>query len=187
MPDIPIKHCSICKQNFSISEFYKNKITKDGLEFRCKKCRHVYYQTHRDEEAARSKVWYQLHRDEVAARNRAWYQLHHDETTAYYKVYWQTTKGKAIKKNIRHKRRSLTKDGDVSSQQLAELLKATKRCYWCDQRFTKKITKHIDHYDPLSKSGKHTLSNLVVACPHCNQKKHADDPIEFAHSVGRLL
>jgi len=35
------KQCYDCKKMISITEFHKNKSTKDGLQNRCKKCRHI--------------------------------------------------------------------------------------------------------------------------------------------------
>lgn len=64
--------------------------------------------------------------------------------------------------------------------------KCTKVYYWCSCSLKNKTT-HIDHYEPLSRGGAHTISNLVVSCSNCNLRKRAKDPIEFAQSIGRLL
>ena len=62
----------------------------------------------------------------------------------------------------------------------------TKLCPQCNTNLkNKKI--HLDHYIPLSKGGEHTLSNLVISCPHCNLSKNAKDPYIFANSIGRLI
>lgn len=36
------KVCSNCKENVSISNFHKNKSSKDGLQNNCKRCQSVY-------------------------------------------------------------------------------------------------------------------------------------------------
>lgn len=100
--------------------------------------------------------------------------------------YRKTERGKAVQFSDRHRRRTAHRNGDVSSVELSEIIKNAKVCYWCRESLkNKKI--HIDHYIPLSKGGEHTLTNLVVSCSVCNQKKSAKDPIEFANSVGKLL
>jgi len=100
--------------------------------------------------------------------------------------YATTEKGKAVKNNTSNRRRSITKRGDVNTNDLLELKRNAKNCYWCNEPLEdKKI--NIDHYVPLSKGGKHTLSNLVVSCSKCNIEKSALDPIEFANSLGKLL
>lgn len=90
------------------------------------------------------------------------------------------------KKLQKHKRRTLTKNGDVTVQQLKELYSTAKNCYWCNTKLNKNNT-HLDHLMPLSKGGEHTLTNLVVSCPTCNLQKNAKDPIEFANKLGRLF
>jgi len=87
---------------------------------------------------------------------------------------------------MRQRRRSLTKQGDVTNIQLLELQQNAKVCYWC-KCLLKNVKVHIDHYVPLSKGGLHTLSNLVVSCSKCNLSKEAKLPNDFANSIGRLL
>lgn len=59
----------------------------------------------------------------------------------------------------------------------------TKLCRKCNT--TKTITEF--YKDRTSKDGLHTLSNLVVSCPHCNHTKSSKDPYIFANSLGRLI
>ena len=92
---------------------------------------------------------------------------------------------KAISLNARHKRRAAAVGGMTGPELAAWKRAAPKVCYWCGAKCAKAF--HIDHYVPLSKGGKHEASNLVVACPPCNAKKRAKDPLEFAASIGRLF
>lgn len=103
-----------------------------------------------------------------------------------HRKYMQTEKGKLIAKNMKHIRRTKYKDGDVTTQQLKDLYKNTKNCYWCNCKLEKTNT-NLDHYTPLSKGGLHTLSNLVLSCSICNKKKSSKDPLQFAHEVGKLF
>lgn len=74
----------------------------------------------------------------------------------------------------------------MGGRALAEWKRQQKKvCYWCAKACAKDFV--VDHYQPLSKGGKHEISNLVIACRPCNARKSAKDPIAFAHSVGRLL
>jgi len=113
-------------------------------------------------------------------------QVNREKLAECRKAYFQTQNGKAVRKNSKHKRRTITKQGDVTTQQLLELQSSAKVCYWCGVSLKGKKV-HIDHYVPLSKGGEHTLSNLVVSCASCNLSKHAKDPLVFAHSVGKLF
>lgn len=92
---------------------------------------------------------------------------------------------RAVKSSYKARRRSQEAIGD-SSRSIAEWVESVKKvCYWCSKKCADEY--HIDHYHPLSKGGEHRVSNLVIACPTCNLRKNAKDPLEFAASVGRLF
>jgi 5-methylcytosine-specific restriction endonuclease McrA len=63
---------------------------------------------------------------------------------------------------------------DVKAQHKAQ----NGRCFYCKKDLGKKY--HRDHIIPLSKGGHHCRSNLALACPPCNMRKHDKDPQEFA-------
>jgi 5-methylcytosine-specific restriction endonuclease McrA len=52
-------------------------------------------------------------------------------------------------------------------------------CYWCGRR-TRPKKRHLDHIIPIALGGVHSIGNLCVACPGCNQRKHAKMPEEFS-------
>ncbi|MNE43272.1 HNH endonuclease [compost metagenome] len=94
-------------------------------------------------------------------------------------------KRKAIAKAYKHRRRTIEKQGSSTADLMAWEAAVKKNCYWCGKKKLKKY--HVDHYQPLSKGGAHTVSNLVIACPRCNLTKSAKDPYLFAQSIGRLF
>lgn len=51
-------------------------------------------------------------------------------------------------------------------------------CYWCGNKVSGRVA-HADHIIPLSRGGPHALSNLVVACSSCNNRKLAKLPSEW--------
>lgn len=206
------KICTKCKQAKDFSEFHKDKKTKDGLFQHCKKCEKSYRQankekmaeyhkayrklnkdkiaeyrqTHKEYHVEYSKKYYQSHKDKIAELKKAYYQTHKEKKAEQGKAYRQTPMGKIVCKNSKHKYRAITKQGDVTTEQLLDLQQNAKVCYWCGCKLKgKKI--HIDHYVPISKGGQHTLSNLVITCNKCNLSKNAKDPEVFANSIGKLL
>lgn len=132
----------------------------------------IYYGRHQDRIRARSKRYHEKHRDRYVDQARAW-------------VKRNPEKRKAISMAHKAKRRAIEKDGDPTSVIFAWVQKAPKVCYWCAVKCKTKY--HVDHYKPLSRGGRHEVSNLVIACPTCNLRKNAKDPLEFAASVGRLF
>jgi 5-methylcytosine-specific restriction endonuclease McrA len=84
------------------------------------------------------------------------------------------------------RRRAITAEGDATTVIHKWITQQKKECYWCGVKCKQKF--HIDHYQPLSKEGRHEISNLVVSCPSCNLKKNAKDPFVFAQKeFGRLF
>jgi 5-methylcytosine-specific restriction endonuclease McrA len=111
------------------------------------------------------------------------------EHRAKYQRDWKLAdpeKYRALAASYRSKRRvSSSVEADPASLVAAWVKRTPKICYWCDKKCAKKY--HIDHYEPLAKGGRHQVGNLVIACPTCNLRKNAKDPLEFAASVGRLF
>ena len=148
--------------------------------------RKVYYQANREAIAKQTKTYQEANREKLVKHKKAYNQANAEKNAKQVKAYAQTPIGKASRTNARHKRRTITKQGDVTAQQLLELTANAKNCYWRNASLKNKKV-HIDHYIPLAREGNHTLSNLVVSCSKCNISKHAKDPIEFAQSIGKLF
>lgn len=84
-----------------------------------------------------------------------------------------------------HNRRALAlkAGGRFTRRDLERLAKRQRgKCYWCSESYGPQ--PHADHVWPLAKGGSNGPENVVLACPTCNQTKHAKTPLEFA---GRLL
>jgi 5-methylcytosine-specific restriction endonuclease McrA len=48
-------------------------------------------------------------------------------------------------------------------------------CHYCNSKFTNDNLKEIDHIVPVSSNGTHCMSNIVIACSHCNRSKNRMD------------
>lgn len=74
-------------------------------------------------------------------------------------------------------RKANVSDGDLTVEQAANVL-SSPRCFYC-KRFIKKKHRTIEHKVPLSRGGKHTASNVVMACGRCNSRKSSMTSEEF--------
>ncbi len=90
-----------------------------------------------------------------------------------------------IKQAYKHRRRCVEREGSSTADIEKWVISQRKVCYWCGVDCKKNY--HIDHYNPLSKGGRHEIENMVIACPPCNLRKSAKDPYEFAAESGRLF
>ena len=162
------------------------KIYRDNNKDKLILKRKIYRELNYEEIKIRKRNYYLNNRDLILSRDKERFNNNRDRYLQKKREYNKTDFAKASTKNAHMRRRSIIKTGDVSTKELNELTKSVNKCYWCNISLKNKI-KHIDHYIPLSKGGEHTLSNLVVSCPHCNLSKNAKDPYAFANSLGRLI
>lgn len=170
------KICSRCKLDKQASDFFFDKRATTGLHPQCRQCM-----------AERKR---ELRKVDPSAQRAKWRKDYQDNKDRYVRAaLTYRTKNKervsAWLRNNANIRRTRAREGLSGAEYVAWLTQQIKRCYWCGKRCAKAF--HVDHYKPLSRGGKHTADNLVIACPDCNWRKHARDPFEFAREVGRLL
>lgn len=139
------------------------------------------------EKKAYDKAYFEKHAERIRARTKAYHGKNQERYLASARAWAKANpeKRKVISRAYTHRRRAIEKEGDSTAALFAWEKAATKVCYWCGCKCQKRY--HVDHYYPLSKGGKHAVGNLVIACPKCNLKKSAKDPLEFAAEVGRLF
>src|SRR4051794_14742919 len=84
-----------------------------------------------------------------------------------------------------HRRRARLAGATVGTDQVAVAdfersmrAAARVRCYYCN-RLVPKGKRTLDHIVPLARGGAHDVTNLCVACHHCNVTKSAKLPDEF--------
>lgn len=203
------RKCKLCvkEESKTYNENNKEKITEQRKINYCKnainakKSRHKYYNKNKDSILKQKKEYYELNKNEIKEkakahyhnntekaknRNKIYREKNRDELLAKKRQYNKTYIAKLSSINSKHKRKSIIKQGNVTTQQLKDLYQNTTNCYWCNNKFIDNNI-HLDHYVPLSKGGQHTISNLVLSCPACNMQKYNKDPIEFALEKGKLF
>jgi 5-methylcytosine-specific restriction endonuclease McrA len=85
----------------------------------------------------------------------------------------------AAKRNAKLRRRSLERDSDVATSDLAGMIAAADRCPLCAVQMTPTganamTEKTVDHIVPLNVGGKHTMANIRVVCRDCNLRRPRD-------------
>lgn len=98
---------------------------------------------------------------------------------------WTIGNEKSIERALKHSGEQGV-DGTVTVEVLA-LFYYSKICRYCGVVVGRR-TRTIDHMMPLSRGGKHSVSNLALACRNCNNKKADMTLVEFIieHKAGLL-
>jgi len=193
-----IKVCTSCNQSLPIGDFHSARNRQDGRYSYCKPCckKKLEKRAQSDPSAeAKRKLHkraydaarYKERRSEVIANVKAGYKKNPDATKKRVRDWQQQNPEvvRAYKASNKAVRRSIERKGISGRALLAWKKQQDKICHWCSADCGDDY--HVDHYVPLSRGGKHELDNLVIACPTCNLRKHAKDPLEFAQENGRLF
>ena len=137
----------------------------------------------RERARANSSKWQSAHLAKRAEDTRRWRDRHREVHLVRHAAEmrkWRQNNpdaARAIDHNRRAQKRS--NGGSFTTKDVLEIYELQRgRCYWCKTKLSKKY--HIDHVWPSSRGGKNDRSNIVIACPKCNQSKNAKTPMEFA-------
>lgn len=72
--------------------------------------------------------------------------------------------------NKHRRRRPEVDDGTLDKVTLRRLFATAKRCPYCWHQMKSK-DKSLDHMEPISRGGKHSIGNVIVCCLRCNMRK----------------
>lgn len=147
-----------------------------------------YREQHRDSLNAYTREYHDAHKDRLNAMSRRYYRAtlpirlaqareyrlsHSEQRARWQRDYYRKN---ASRLSVFARVRAMWKragDGVTAEDVERQYLRQEGFCYWCScvlQEF------HVDHVIPLSRGGSHDPGNIVVACPSCNQSKHAKLP-----------
>jgi len=207
------KTCLKCKESLDFSAFQPRKTSRDGLQNWCRVCTRdymaAYYKNNKVRMNAGMREWYKDNKDRCAETNRRWVECNRARSNGIKKKYYWTHREKelvrsqekhkrrrteereyqklynienpdvrkGIKQRYREKRGSWLYPRDVVA---AVLARDGRSCVYCGA--TSKLG--FDHRLPVSRGGKDTVSNLVVACGPCNSSKGARTPAEWRSRKG---
>lgn len=195
--------CCTCKEVKELSNFFKSKSTKNGLEPRCKDCNKLrnkkqylkhkekrieYVINYRKENAEKIKKYRESEKNKTnRALNRQKNKKIINKKEREYRLK-NIIKFRINQRIKGNKRRLLIKSThEIYTYKDINLLKTkqSNKCIYCYKNIKNKY--HIDHIVPLSKGGIDSIKNIQILCPLCNMKKHNKDPLLFANNIGRLF
>lgn len=163
------KVCSKCKVEKSPTEFYKDKRTKDGLQYNCKTCLKSYFEEKREHHLARHKIYRdtnkELHRERYKEQKILTSKIWHENNKEKHAILMKDwhTKNPTIKNAINAKRRANKIQATPSWCETEEIKELYRQCKLITEQTG--IKHHVDHIVPLQSNlvcGLHCLANLQI-------------------------
>jgi hypothetical protein len=152
------KYCSKCKQVKSLADFHKSSSTRDGLQYKCKPCH-----------TGEIRAWEKKNPEKVLAykeSNKLW-RIRNAESIKAKGIEYAKQHRAEAKNRVAKRRAELKSNGVflITAKEVAQLY--IKPCFYCGSH----DQIELDHVIPISRSGTHSIGNLVAACRLCNRAK----------------
>jgi 5-methylcytosine-specific restriction endonuclease McrA len=142
----------------------------------------AYRESTKEKRAEREKAWSALNPDKRRLYSQRWRDANPEKVGQWQR---ENPEGRRAIKQARRAREAGA-EGTHTAEDIKRIGDAQGwKCHWC--KTPTRRCYHVDHIVPLAKGGSNWPSNLAIACPACNQRKHASDPIAFAQRLGLLL
>ena len=120
------KKCSKCGEVKSVTEFYKETASPDGLKRWCKTCVKAYNTENQEKIAIQRKIYRDAHKDEITAHQRIYREEHREEIAAYQRVYKEMY--------YREHREELVAKQKVYNKERCEEIATCKKMYYKEHR-----------------------------------------------------
>ena len=165
-----MKQCSKCKEQKPLTEYHRDKNTKDGYVQRCKSCVQI-----------KTQQWLKANRERNTVKCRARYKANPEPYKAQATKWakdnpeWKAKTDRAYQLNNPHVYRATKQRRKIRKAQNGEYKITAKEwqklysspCLYCGS----KTNIQADHVIPIARGGIHGISNLVPACQSCNASK----------------
>lgn len=206
------KYCGICKTIKPLEDYYTDNRREDGRQTRCKACVKQYYEdnkqkrqeyarVHSKEEYVKEcrrerdkrpdvkkkkadgdKRYREENKEQIAVNHRRWAAQNRHNLNAYYKQWRMDNLEHArMSHRIVMQRRRARLEGvenTLTKEQIKELFDQQKFCSWCYSE----ENLSLDHIQPISKGGAHSVNNIMILCRNCNSSKGDKTLLEwFVH------
>lgn len=182
-----LKKCTKCGEEYPATTEYFNIHTKSrgNLRADCKECQRKYiknyYVSHLDVIRSRAIEWNKNHPAEARARIKKW-EKNHPEKNRLKLANWRRNHPDEWRAQTQRRRaRKAGAGGSFTAEDIKKAKKLQKNhCWWCGKKLKTTETPHTDHRIPLARGGSNDISNIVLACPHCNLSKNDKLPHEWS-------
>jgi len=173
------KQCPSCKETKPLSEYYRAKKRKHGVQAFCKVChtaktkRWYYSEDNHDRQLKIRKDWRDKHKDRKRELGIEW-RKNNPSLVVEYAAYYKQLKKDAIPEHLI--------DCETEKKRVRDIYKL---CTLISKATG--ITHHVDHMWPVAKGGPHWSGNLQIIPAHDNLSKSATLIPEIKQSIQDML
>lgn len=130
--------------------------------------------------------WIANNLEKMRAIRKAWKQANHEKVKKEAAAWMRAHPEVRIKNEAARRSRKIGSGGRFTEQEINELHKKQKgKCAICKE--TLYANFHRDHIMPIALGGSNDIKNIQLLCQHCNSRKGAKHPIDYAQQIGMLL
>jgi 5-methylcytosine-specific restriction endonuclease McrA len=138
-----------------------------------------------ERKAEMARLWRDANKETLAERGRAYRAANRERLNEQSRLYYKANPQMRRAGWQRRRAREMQAEGSFNGHDIQRQYKAQRgKCYYCSAKVGENY--HVDHVVPLTRGGSNDPSNLVIACPSCNQSKNNKLPHEWPQG-GRLL
>ena len=180
--DVKTKRCPKCDTVLPLSDFYRDKQTKDGLSCWCKACIKArnaqHYQANKDAILQKNAEYRQANKDKKKAYNAEYYQANKDKIAEYKAEYLDPqTHPMNWARNMVKGYRQMDKERGFDTSQ-------TITADWFLDNIAYRPCAHcgLTHFgsigcNRLDNTKGHTIDNVEPCCFKCNARENIRDQI----------
>jgi hypothetical protein len=150
-------------KKYRMANRHKDREYRDANREKCKLACRKYRVFNPEKAKASEKKWREANREKVNERSKRWAKRNPEKIAARVNIR------RAIKIGA-----SIGDPKTIAKWEKSWRFKKSAICYWCSERVSTK-TCHMDHINPLSRGGSHSIENLCISCQPCNNKKYVSD------------
>ena len=170
-----MKQCSKCKKHRLIEDFWKNKTTKDGLEYACKFCKNNYTAKNADRIKKYQAKYRECNREKLNGHNRNYGKANRKLLSKKEKERKQNDVCFKLTKRLRTRLWCAIKNNQKKGSAIGDLGCSVEELkQYLEDRFLPGMSWenygewHIDHIKPLSRFNLMDRSQVKLACHYTN-------------------
>ena len=176
----PLKKCSNCGEWKPISEFHKNKNTKDGLRSQCKICRKEYYENNKDQIKEKNKKYYENNKEKILEQQKEYRENNKDQILEQQKEYYENNYVRRWCTNTIHRHKQRGYIVNMTIDELYNIVKDKPICEICGKELEwystgkGKPTNLSPSLDRKNNENEINKDNISILCHKCNSKKNSE-------------